>query len=156
MRFIYQVLLGLIVFNGMLIISGIFISGGQESGAVDVTSDEDYTRFGDMNNSNFLMDLLFGNTGQGGLISAITILTGSGLISWVTKSPIPFGIGAFLGIVTLLYVNAVSVVIGMGSGFGSSIYGNALTMLITIIGVAIGLLSAFTISEAFMQQSGAN
>ena len=58
MRIIYMILLGMVLFNGMLFISGYFIRGGVEAGAVNVTSDDDYTRFGNLNNSNWYFDYL--------------------------------------------------------------------------------------------------
>lgn len=148
MRFLYKILIGLIIFNSMLVLlAGFFTIQGvppTESGsAVNVTSDTDFTDY-EITGGFFALDTL--------TVSVFGIAFGLGILfGWVLKSPIPIAAGLFSGFISAIYIRSASVInniIPSGNWIISSIVG--------LVGIIIGILAAITIIEMFAQQTGAD
>lgn len=148
MRFINVVLLGFIIFNGMLFVSSYFITGGAEAGAVNVTTDETYADYSDFGDPGNLFSIFFSPTG----IALTVIGTVTGLaLSFLTKSVIPLGVGAFLGIFSAIIVNIYGVIYSI-----TAPYGWVLNALFAIIMICIGIIVLFNVTDALMSQQGSN
>jgi len=151
MRFVTQVLLGLIVFNAMLVMTSPFFSTAYVSeepyDAINVTGNETtYAQYEDFNLD--FWGILFGSGGQASLVMGGSLIIGIA-VAWGTKSMIPIGIAAFIGIITSLYLTARTVLYGLP--YNSYVQG---TISLVLILISITLL--FIMSEAMMSQTGAD
>jgi len=148
MRFVTQVLIGLIVFNAMLILTAPFFPTTyvEETpyGAVNITSDTNYSQYGEF--SIDFWGILFGSGGLGFATMGTSLVLG---VLWTaySKDLKPLGIATFAGLVTTLFITAASVLYSISQ----NVY---IQGLIAIIGVIIGILIAFTMAEAMMGQTG--
>jgi len=160
MRFIYKILVGLIIFNSMLVMFGMFFKIGDtmplgETDAQNITGDAEIETGATYAERFTLTNILFNwDTGS------VTILTiGIGLTTlfgWALKSPVPIGAGLFSTFIALLYYKSAAIIttFAEASGDDTSIY--IITGMITLIGIIIAILAAFTITEMFAGQTGAD
>ena len=149
MRFIYIVILGLIIFNSMLVfMGGIFAIQGEEptiaADAVNISSD---TSFNDYNliSSNNIWSLNKSSIG----IMGISVGLGA-IFAWIFKSPIPIGAALLAGFIGTLYSQAAGVIYSILPRDNWILAG-----IITVVGICLAILVGFTIVEWFAQQSGA-
>jgi len=151
MRFLHQILIGLIVFNAMLIMTTPFFpityEGETPYGAKNITADTNITQYQEFNID--IWDLLFGEHGAGGVLGLIVGGAVGAGIAWATKSPIPIGACAFGGFVSGMFLGTWSVL----NKITQNGYING---LIGIIGIILGILIAITIIESLMGQAGAD
>lgn len=146
MRFIYKILLGLIIFNSMLVfLAGFFAINGvnpvEENAAYNFTDDPDYQSYiitGDIFDVTTLS--IFGVSITIGLISSALL-----------HSPVPLGACFFSGFIAALYIKSAGVIGNLAPSGNWIISG-----IITLVGIAIGLIAAFTIIEFFAGQAGAD
>lgn len=148
MRFVYQILLGLILFNAMLFLTGPFFPSQTTYGAVNITGEAGYTQYGDFSSPSFFFNLLWGENGMGGL-AGLTLLGIAALAAVFLKSPILFGVGAFLGFITSIYVNTFDMLYYLSDNW-------IVQGIIALIGICIGILVLYTVIETVSQQQGAS
>lgn len=150
MRFVVRILLGLIVFNAILIMTTPFFpiayEGETPYEAVNVTSDEEYSQYGDFNID--FWGILFGGGGLGFAAMGVSLIGGT---AWTlySKDLKPLGIATFAGLITTLFITASSVLYNLSQ----NVY---VLGLISLIGIIIGILIAFTMAESMMGQMGAD
>lgn len=155
MRFIYKILIGLLIFNSMLVfLSGFFTIQGVEppesSGAINISGEGEveegvtYTEKFSITGEVFKMGTL--DILVLGVPAAIGLLVSIGL-----KSPVPLGAALFSGFLMLLYVKSATVINNVAPQGNWIISG-----IIGLIGICIGILAAFTIIEYFAGQTGAD
>jgi hypothetical protein len=153
MRFIYKILIGLLIFNSMLIFLGGFFttSTGDPSAstnAVNITGDA--TIDGKSYTDKFKLENLFTFDEITGSIFGISLVVGA-LASWAIKSPVPIAAGIFSAFISLIYANSANIINSITPQDNW-----ILTGLITLIGILIAIIAGFTIIEMFAGQTGAD
>lgn len=143
MRFIYVVLLGLIIFNGtLLLFADLFPSSTEEDHAVDV-SDE-------LGSYSDVGEGLLENVVGGGLTVSVSIFAVSAIIGVITKQLGLFiGIGAFAAVVGGLWAATSSIIFNIGDY-------PIVSGLITLITIAIGVVFVFSVIDLLTAQRGVN
>lgn len=149
MRFIYKMLLGMIIFTGMLVyledtfsIQGIPPQAG--SNAQNVSDDANYTDYKISGNPLSI---------TGSSITIIGIFVSIGfLISFAIKSPIPIGAMLVAGVVANLYYQSNTIVKSVIPG---DMYW-VIVGIIDIVLICIAIILAFTVAEIFSGQAGAD
>jgi len=159
MRFIYMILIGLIVFNASLMLyAGSFdyaSTSGLENNAVNTTVK--YSRYGDVTN---LWDaVILGTDDTPGLFNIVTITTVlgtmgiGGLIGKFTGGQYSItlvaGVGMFIGIIMSFWNQTFFVISNLTGAYGWLLNG-----LVTIISMAIGIIIIFNVIELFTGQQG--
>ena len=149
MRFIYKLLLGLIIFNGMLVLLASMFPVYQP-GAVDVTGDTDYAKFSSLSNPNMLWNMII----VGGA-ATLSTLVGVTVFGWFSRGISinalqVVGIASFIGAVTGLWFG-VSQVFTAISSFADNQY---FTGFYAIITICIGIIVAWSVIEMFIGQTG--
>jgi len=149
MKFIYFVILGLMLFNGVLILTAGIFNTGLEDTATNVSGD--YGKYNLGNNSYDIMQNIFSSNALGAWGSAtgaFAVIVVVGVIGAIlTKNYVVVAVALFLGIVTALYLGVSSVLLKIYS----NVYTNA---LITLIGIAIGILVIYNVVEMFSGTAG--
>jgi len=152
MRFIYKIVLGVLLFNAFLIMFAGIFNSPSDYGAVDVTNETSITKysaesggFGDFLSSFFLSAETY---------VIIGIFFGAGAIAkWFaggqTNTVLLVGIGAFLGIIFALMRSTIQVITNLTDNF----YVNATINLGLIV---VGLVILFTVIEMLIGQQGVN
>ena len=138
MKFVYFIILGLVIFNSVLIItSGIFnTSLGDDA--------SDYSKYSLSTPSSIISILTStASIGAWGTLTVAGIIFAIGL-----KNYIFVGIGLFLGLVTALYIGASDILFKISS---NNVY---ISGIITLIGIVIGILVLYNVVEMFTQQQG--
>jgi len=158
MRFVYKWLLGLIIFNSVLVMFAGFFTIGDISpiGADDALNMTSDAVFQDPDTGEWftyaetfeLSDLFSADEGTVTILGiglGLTVLFG-----WALKSPIPIGAGLFGTFIAILAYNTSAV-------FNSIAPDNWIVNgLIALIGIVIGILGALAIVEMFAGQTGAD
>ena len=140
MKFVYFIILALVVFNGILILSsGIFsvYTPGYENVP-------DYSKY-KLTNSTNVVDYFFNDTF--GLAAGACLMVGGVIIALLTKNYVIIGMGMFLGLVTTLYIGATGVIFQVYPD-------DYIRGVIAIVGVAIGILLLYNVTEMFTGQGG--
>lgn len=148
MRFIYKILIGLILFNSMLVfLAGTFAIQGtvphESSYAINVSSNETFSSYS-------IAGEIFSLDGVILTIIGVTVTVGA-FLSWAIKSPVPIGAAIFSSIISTLYYNGAKVIENLIPQGNWILFG-----IITVVGIIIGILAAFTIIEMFAGQAGAD
>lgn len=144
MRFIYIFLIGLVVFNGVLIgISGFFPGTTEDEKATDVVNE-------DLGSDYLSMDTgLFADIWAQALFVSGSIFLVSTVLAVISQQYALFmGIGAFIAIISGLW----SITSGVILKISNSTYVNS---LIWIVFLAIGILTVFSVIEMLNAQRGA-
>lgn len=142
MRFIYIILLGLIIFNGTLILfSPLFPDAVEDSAAVDVFDDDGVGGYGNIGTNLFKSMFSVSN------MLVVSGIFGIGvLLSLVSRNPtIGVGIGLFAAVIGGLW-NATSRVI-----FGLTDY-PIVSGISTLLTIVIGVILVFTVLEMLTGQ----
>lgn len=144
MRFIYQLILGLIIFNAMLLLFiPYFPNSGTVGNPMDINQDTNFTKYKVGGEQAIL-------TGGGvmGAIMGISIMGGL-FGSWAIKSTVPLAASTVGGIVAALYVGPATVL------YSLNITNNVLiTGIISILGIVIGIMTGFMVLEWLANQQG--
>ena len=137
MKFVYFIILGLVIFNGCLIFTSSIFETSMDESATDYSSYQ-------LKNPGDIINILTNNAS----IGAWGILTLAGIIAALAlKNYIFIGVGIFLGLVTALYIGASSVLFNISD--------NAYVhSIITLIGIVIGILVLYNVVEMFTGQGG--
>ncbi|RLG44515.1 MAG: hypothetical protein DRN81_04400 [Thermoproteota archaeon] len=146
MRFIYVVLLGLIIFNGVIIAMSPFFPASLDTDehAVDIRGNETIGAY------NTLSPSLFSNIWLQALSVAGAVFIGAIVIAVLSQQYALFiGIGGFIAIVSGLW----SVTNGIILKMSNSIYVNTLLQIIII---CIGIIAVFSMVEMLNSQRGAD
>jgi hypothetical protein len=149
MKFVYFAILGLLVFNGVLILTASIFDSGLEGTAVDVEGNYgDYSLSHTNTTSLSIVNTLFSSSALGAWGSVFGVIVGFSVVMsiWLGKYIIA-AVGLFLGLVTALYMNLANVFF--------HIYNNVyITGIITLVGIAIGILVLYNVIEMFTGQAG--
>jgi hypothetical protein len=140
MKFAYFIILCLVVFQGILVVTAPIFNTGLEGIAGD------YSGYA-LTNSTSVLDILFSEraTGAWGSFAVIAIIGVIGAI--VVKNYVVAAVALFLGLVTGLYIGAVDIMFRISDNV--YIHG-----IITVVGVAVGLLVLYSVVEMFTGQGG--
>jgi len=146
MRTIYKIVLGLLLFNGFLaLFSPIFneavSTSAIDEGAINIT-DTNMTKY-ELKKPTDIMGIIF--TGGMGVWAGAAVAVVALGFALVTKNYIFIGVGLFVSIIVGLYVN-MSVVLTTVGNVADNIY---VSGIITLVGIAIGLLVVFSVIDMF-------
>ena len=145
MRNIFKLMLGLLLFNTVFTLyAPIFNTGtGTEGISADNTQASQYN-LADMNIGTFL-NMIFLNANAlavTGIVSGIALTA-----AIISKNYVYLGVGIFIGIITSMYTTFSGIISQLGTeATGGNIY---VVGIITIIGIAIGVLAMFNIVDMF-------
>ena len=143
MRKIYVILLGLILFQSMIImLSPFFPTTGITEGIDDVTNDSSYTKYDVSRGSGNLLSIIgsgFVVWGPSAIIGGLALLA-----AFISKNYVWLGVGLFVSIITGLYINITNIITKLDVTNNSVITG-----MITLLAIAIGILSVFAIVDMF-------
>lgn len=143
MKFIYVVLLGLIIFNGTILLFADFFPDNTEvDHAVDVETElSEYGNVGEDMLSTFV-----GN----GLTTSLAIFSGAIVVGLLTKQLGLFiGIGAFASVVGGLWASTSSIIFNINDN-------SIVSGLITLITIAIGIVFIFSVVDMLTGQRSVN
>ena len=147
-------LLGLIIFNSVLIIfSGYFVYMPTDPsgpyGAIDVSGDPDIAKYGEVGSIGSFLGALF-SSGETLWIIGI-IIVGSGFIGYFTGGaknlPLALGIGLFLSMVVALFNTTKNVFFQIPPA-------GVVSSLTAVIFIGIGLLTVWTVGEMLLGSRG--
>jgi len=142
LRFIYILLLGMLIFNGMLIIFSPFFPAETlvfNPSAVD--PGVSHGTYANLGNQNLIGDMILTS---GGIFAAAMIL------AVVTQSVIWVGAGSFIAFIAGLWVGIsqpITGIIGYFSVAGVSLY--------SLFMICVGIIVTASVIEMFVQQKGA-
>lgn len=144
MRFIYIILLGMLIFNGMIIIFSPYFPAESlvSSGATDPSSSDSPTsQYMNITNKDTIVSII---TAGGG------IFVGAVVLAVVTKNIVWIGAGAFVAFIVGLWAGISNPITGILSYFSHS--GVSLYSLFLI---CLGIVITASVIEMFVQQRGA-
>lgn len=136
MKLVYQILLGLLIFNAMLVLLGGYFPLSSSTGVDVIDTDADYARYNPSKGS------LFEISATGVVVFGISMVL-SGFAAWLIKSPVPIGAGMLSGAVAALYISPTAFITGLGDF-------ELLDGIITLGGICIGILIFFIFIDAFL------
>lgn len=140
MRFIYLLLLGLVIFQGMLVTLSPFFPGATEHEySMDVQSE--LQEYGNLSSSQMFSSMWATALTAGGAIFGVSLLIGV----FSRNLPLFAGIGAFIGLLTGLWVSTASIL----TPITSYPYVSGLFAIITI---ATGIIATFSVVEMLTGQ----
>jgi len=145
MRIPFKIVLGLLLFNAIFALYNPLFDTGYGDEAKSL-SDEEINQYNlaDMNMYSFL-ELIFTNANAlmaAGIISGIALTA-----ALLTKNYVYIGVGIFIGIISGMYVSFSGIISQLGStATANNIY---VTGIITVIGIAIGVIVMFNIVDMF-------
>ena len=145
MRFIYKVLIGLVIFNGMVLaLTSFFPYTLEAEHATDIVQDSNLDGY------ESLSPAIFSSIwGQAGAV-ALGIFVGSLAIAIISQQYALFiGIGAFISFITMIWSLTSSIVLKMGNY-------PIVNSILTIILICIGIISVLSIVEMLNAQRGAD
>lgn len=151
MRFIYKILLGLVIFNAMLVLLVSLFPTATPVEALDVETDPTISGYENVEDMESLVLGMFANTTTLMIIGAV--VAASGVIGFVfgggKNVPIAIGVGIFIAIISSLWYSTSAVIMNIDPTDSPIITG-----IITIITICIGIILVFTVAEFFAGQSG--
>lgn len=140
MKLQYILILGLVLFNALLITTSVFFPATTyQEGALDVANETNYSAYRSLNNPGAIFSSMFLNWDFGGILAAFGIIGGIGTI--LSRNVVPFAVCMGIGTFTGLFMNLVNVVYGISTN-------PVVTSIIVIVGVCIGLVITFDALEA--------
>jgi hypothetical protein len=144
MRFIYVILIGLIVFNGLLIVfTPLFPGNTYSDSAIDV--EDELSGYEDFSGS--LLSTLIGNAWAVG----IGIFTFTTIIGALTGHLGLFmGVGAFVSVVCGLWYTTMGVIGSITAEY------EIVSSIVSIITICIGVIFVFSVVELFTGQKAVN
>jgi len=137
MKFVYFIILGLVIFNACLILTSSIFNTSMDASATDYGSYQ-------LKNPGDVVGILFNSNSitAWGVIGLTGVLLAIG-----TKNYVFVAVAIFLGLVTALYIGASSVLFNISD--------NAYVhSIITLIGIVIGILVLYNVVEMFTGQGG--
>ena len=145
MRFIYKLLIGLIIFNSMLLLFAGFFpveTTTISESATNITSDSDFTSYQNIGSASTIGNMIL--TGGGVFAGAVVL----GILT--QQLSIFIGAGSFIGLITALWVGASGVIVPILQMADNWIV-LAMYSLITVI---IGIVAVIAVVEMFAGQQG--
>ena len=156
MRFIYMILIGMVVFNGCLM-----LLADSFNYAADTSLDENAVNVSELYGASYgnpgnLWSGVVNNLFSIEAITALLLIFGtSGIIGKFTGGQYSLtlitGVGLFIGIISALWISTFKTINSIVGGYGSLLNG-----MVSIITVAIGIIIVFSIIEIFTGQQGVN
>lgn len=146
MRFIYKILIGLILFNAMLLINAIYFPASsqtvEEGNVVDVTGSTSFTQYRGFTGYGVLVDAI----STGAAVFSLTIVLG--LVS--RNLPLFIGVGSFMAILSGLWIGTTGIFTKMFVDY------NTVGQLYVVVTIIIGVVGTFSVIEIFTGQAGAD
>jgi len=136
---IHLILLGMVIFNAMLITTASFFPATiYESGAEDIVNSSNYSSYRELNSPTDLIGAFFSTES----LAAIGGIFGVAIVGTVlSRNLIPMGIGGGLALFTGIYISVSKVFLGLSDN-------PIILAFITIIGIGIGLILVMDAMEA--------
>lgn len=145
MRFIYKVLIGLIIFNGVIIaFSSFFPDASESEHAIDVTGDSSISGYGTIDQGLF-GSMVADCIAVGGAVFGLNLLAGI----LTHQVGLFMGIGAFIAVLSALWSATNGVITSL-------IDYPIVNSLVTIIIIVIGVIAVFSVVEMLNAQRGAD
>jgi len=144
MRFIYKMLLGLILFNAMLVIFAYFFPMSPATGH-DISGDTTYSNYGNIG-SGLFNNMYTNAVATGGIVFGGSILVGiftGSLNLWI-------GIGAIVSVFVALWNMSWGTIQNLTSSYP------VVNDLIVVMSIVIGILAVISIAEVLTAQRGAD
>lgn len=143
MRVVFKIMLGLLLFNAIFTLYNPIFNSGYGNQAVAHT-DTEMENF-DLLSMENMLSYVFTNANA---LLSLGVLGFLGLVASIfTKNPVFIGAGIFIGVITSMYISFSNIISQLGTqATGNNIY---VTGIITIIGIAIGVLAMFNIVDMF-------
>ena len=141
MRFIYKLLLGLILFNAMILIFASYFPSSPYTGK-NITTDPTYSSFRNIGSTEMIKDMIITSGGIFAVMIAIGVLTQNRVI-WV-------GAGSLVALIAGLWRGMSGTLMPMVSQ--NSIVNQFYNILI----ISIGILAVISIIEILTGQQGAD
>lgn len=145
MRIPFKIVLALFLFNLVFSLYGPIFNTGYEDDAKSITDDEAIQYdLANMNMFDFIQ-MIFLNANA---LAAAGIISGIALTAaLLTHNYVYIGVGIFIGIVTGMYVSFSGIISQLGTTVtGDNVY---VTGIITIVGLAVGVIVMFNVVDMF-------
>ena len=144
MRFIYKVVLGIMIFNAVLILlAGYFPTSDTIGTPEDITGDSDYTKYKlGGTQTIFTFDVV--------TVTVMGVSIGLGILGALAiRSTIPLAAGLVGGLVSTLYLGPATILM--------EITQNTIVVgIITLLGILLGIMVGFIVLEWLANQAGAD
>ena len=145
MRFIYKLLIGLLIFNSMLLLFAPFFPVGTTTlseSATNITSDSEFTSYQNIGSANMIGNMII--TGGGVFAGAIVL----GLLT--QQLGLFIGAGSFIALIAALWRGASGVIVPI-----LQIANNWIVMaMYSLITIIIGIVAVIAVVEMFTAQQG--
>jgi len=156
MRVVYKIILGLVLFNAFLTLYNPLFNTSLSDNTIDYESAE--MEQYNLNSTSNIIDIIFTPGNIGAMIASASILIITVIAGAVLRNPtVIIGVGIFVSIVVGLYVKMSAVISKIGTDYGAftinGIEYNIILGLMTITGIAIGLLVVFSVVDMFAPAS---
>lgn len=146
MRFLYKIVLGIILFQAFIVLLTPFFAGSYIGDNADnITGDTDYTQY-EVNDAGDLLGILWSFGGIWGGVVGSGIAGIALVTALVTKNYILIGVGLFLGFLSGFFVMTTSFLTGLNQSMGNSAEVNT---VISIVSICLGLLCLFAVIDMF-------
>lgn len=145
MRFIYKLLIGLLIFNSMLLLFAPFFPAPATTpseSAVNITSDSDFTSYQNIGSANMIGNMIL--TGGGVFAGAIVL----GLLT--RQLGLFIGAGSFIALISGLWVGASGVIVPILQMANNWI----ILAMYSLINIIIGIIAVIAVVEMFTGQQG--
>ena len=145
MRFVYKILIGLLIFNSMLLLFAPFFpveTTTISESATNITSDSEFTSYQNIGSAGMIGNMIL--TGGGVFAGAIVL----GLLT--QQLGLFIGAGSFIALISGLWVGASGVIVPI-----LQIADNWIVMaMYSLITVIIGIVAVIAVVEMFTAQQG--
>jgi hypothetical protein len=149
MRFFYTLLIGLLIFNSMIIAFAVFFPQSDEHRHADDMTDTDFAE----GPTKGVWQRIAGldSTGGAGVAVAIGSFVGMALVGWITKQYALFlGVGVYISTVALIWADTSGIISRLTSDYA------VVSDIMIIITIGLTALFIFSIIEMFNAQKGVN
>ena len=160
MRMVYKIVLGMLLFNAFITFySPLFnacVSTPLDDAAMGV-DDANISKYNPTGGIGNIMGIIFSAENFGAWGASAVILAAGMVGAFVTKNYVYIGVALFVAIVIGLYIKMSAVISKIGTDYGAftinGIEYNIILGLMTITGIAIGLLVVFSVVDMFAPAS---
>ena len=145
MRVVYKIVLGLLLFNAFLTLFAPVFDAAVNTGlSDDAASSEEIEAYKPTGVSG-IIGAIFSAENLAAWGGSVIVLAGGILVAIATKNYVYIGVALFVSIVIGLYIKMSSVISAIGLDHGN-LY---VTGIISIVGIAIGLIVVFDVIDMF-------
>ena len=149
MKFIYKFILGLFLFNAMLILVASLVPHATlQHGAVDI-NDSRYTNYSTMNLEHTLITIFIDNPWGLGIFLALSLLGVGGVLSG-RNTPLFLGIAILIGFFIYMLTGTLNVVLSSVNDYP------LVKILVNIILIVIGFVAILSVGDMLTSRSDVN